>query len=92
MLYKYELGLTARDVVTGFEGVITGRGDYITGCKQYCLVSKEKKDGEPIGGQWFDEARLAVDHSIPQFNLQAEEGKEVPADVGGPQRDAPPAR
>lgn len=49
-----ELGLKARDKITGFEGVITGRAQYLTGCDQYVLVPPVK-DGQVQKSEWFDE-------------------------------------
>ena len=49
-----ELGSYARDVVTGFRGVVTGRVEYLTGCHQILLQPRVKDTGEIVGGQWFD--------------------------------------
>lgn len=54
-----ELGTTANDVVTGFEGVVTGRAQYLTGCDQYVLTPKVEK-GAFQDGRWFDENRLEM--------------------------------
>ena len=54
-----ELGTTAKDIVTGFEGVVTGRAQYLTGCDQYVLTPKVK-NGAFQDGRWFDENRLEV--------------------------------
>lgn len=77
-----ELGKRARDKVTGFKGVITGRSQFITGCDQYVLIPKMKKgDTELAKGQWFDEGRLEViGDGIAVEDVMAEK-------PGGPQRD-----
>ena len=54
-----QLGVPAKDVITGFEGVITGRASYITGCDQYVIAPKSK-DGNYQEGRWFDENRIQV--------------------------------
>lgn len=54
-----ELGATAKDIVTGFEGIVTGRAQYLTGCDQYVITPKVEK-GSFQEGRWFDENRLAV--------------------------------
>lgn len=54
-----DLGLRGRDKVTGFEGIITGRAQYIYGCDQYVLVPPVK-DGKCGENQWFDEGRIEV--------------------------------
>jgi hypothetical protein len=55
--FKHELGIDAKDLITGFEGVITTRTEHITGCNTYGIQPKvlEGKVGET---QWFDENRI----------------------------------
>jgi hypothetical protein len=53
------LGVEARDIITGFEGTVTGRCEYLTGCSQYNLIPKAK-DGAYIESRWFDEQRLMI--------------------------------
>lgn len=53
------LGQRARDRITGFEGIVTGRCMYLTGCDQYCLTSGVNANGQ-YHAQWFDVARLEV--------------------------------
>lgn len=77
-----ELGLRAKDKVTGFEGVITGRAQYLTGCDQYVLVPQHK-DGQLQKSEWFDEGRL----EILGEGVSAE--SVAGPKPGGPQRDAP---
>lgn len=79
-----ELGVLARDKVTGFTGIITGKATYITGCDQYVLVPKMTEgDKEPAKSQWFDEGRLeVVGIGITREEVTGEKD-------GGPQRDAP---
>ncbi|MGN6451310.1 MAG: hypothetical protein ACTHLK_22500 [Brucella intermedia] len=50
------LGATAKDIITGFEGVVTGRASYLTGCDQYLISPRGEKEA-----RWFDEQRLEVD-------------------------------
>lgn len=53
------LGDKVKDTITGFEGVVTGTAEYITGCRQVCIVPPAK-DGDYKPGQWFDDDRVAV--------------------------------
>lgn len=55
-----KLGQKVKDVITGFEGTITGRAQYLTGCSQGLVAPPISKDGEHRDGHWFDEDRLAV--------------------------------
>jgi hypothetical protein len=51
------LGCKARDKVTGFEGIVTGKCDYLYGCAQWGLTPAAK-DGEVKDSRWFDEGRV----------------------------------
>jgi hypothetical protein len=53
------LGAKVLDQITGFEGVVIGRVEYLTGCAQYLLQPPVKKDGDWIESRWMDEDRLA---------------------------------
>jgi hypothetical protein len=80
-MFKFELGQVVKEKITGFTGVIMGRTDYITGCKQYGLLSQklDKTTGKPLDWHWFDEERLVV------------AGKKISLvdSIGGPQPAAP---
>lgn len=56
-----KIGLWGRDIITGFEGRITGACRYITGCDQLCLTPRMKADGTTVDGRWFDENRVEID-------------------------------
>jgi hypothetical protein len=56
---RFEHGQTVRDIITGVEGVVTGRVDYITGCNQYLVQPRTAPDGSPREAKWFDEQRLS---------------------------------
>lgn len=58
MDFKFELGTTLKDELSGFTGVVTGRADYLTGCNTYCLLPKIKESGEYPDSKWLDEGRL----------------------------------
>lgn len=51
------LGMTVRDRITGFTGVVTGYCQYLTGCNQ-ALVVPPLKDGALQESQWLDVQRL----------------------------------
>ena len=55
-----ELGVIARDKITGFGGIVTGRAEYLTGCVQYMVTPPVKKDGSYAESGWLDEDRLEV--------------------------------
>jgi len=79
------LGKQAQDKVTGFEGLITGRAEYLYGCAQYCLMP-QAREGKVLDAIWIDEGRVEI---IGKGIAPADVAGAVP---GGPQRDAPPVR
>ncbi len=64
VMFKHDLGATVKEVISGFEGIVTGRVQYLTGCYQY-LVTSRKPDTKPI---WYDEDRL-VSKKVKLFSL-----------------------
>ncbi len=54
----HELGMRARDKITGFTGIITTRAEYITGPRRYCLENSTKDN--KVQTEWFDEQRIIV--------------------------------
>lgn len=57
---KIEFGDKARDIITGFQGIVTGKSSYITGCDRYCLNPGIDKDGKTQESLWFDENSIEV--------------------------------
>lgn len=57
---KFEFGDKVKDTITDFEGEVTGYTLFITGCAQYSVQPKLKKDGDWVEGRWFDEDRLEL--------------------------------
>ena len=79
--FKLELGAKAKDHVTGFSGTITGRAEYLTGCRQYCIAAKA--EGNKCGqSEWFDEDRL-----LPKKRQAAKSRNQ-----GGPQTNEAPRK
>lgn len=76
--FKIALGAKVKDSITGFSGVVTGRADYITGCRQYSVTPKGTK-GKVAESAWYDEDRLLK--SIPKNR-----------NIGGPQVDEAPIK
>lgn len=78
-----DLGQKAKDKITGFEGIITGRASYLYGCDQYSLVPTVSQDGKIGDTQWFDEGRIEITGpGISAASVQVDK-------PGGPNRDAP---
>ncbi len=57
--FKHKLGAEVKEVISGFVGVVTGRCEYLTGCRQYSVhPNKLGKDGKLLDSYWFDEDKL----------------------------------
>ena len=54
----FKFGENVKDKITGFQGIVTGKCEYITGCAQYLVQPRCKKMNEYVQGKWFDEERL----------------------------------
>lgn len=65
--FKFELGVTLKDKVTGFEGVVMVRAEYHTGCLHYGLQTRKLKDGKPVGWEWLDESQLVLVEKFAQI-------------------------
>jgi hypothetical protein len=80
------MGSKVRDRITGFEGRVTCRTEYITGCTQILVVPKVKDDGSYQEAHWFDEQRLEVDTlinpvTLSPFDNAATPGCDKPAPI-----------
>lgn len=84
MTFLYAHGVEARDKITGFSGIITGRADYVTGCSQYLIQPKLDKDGKHVTAHWLDEERLEIINVAPAF---VRDGSKPPgADMPAPMK------
>ncbi len=88
-----ELGDEVKDIVSGFEGVVTSSTEFLNGCRRVCVTPPVDKDGkEPPNGH-FDVEQLQI--------LQKAKVKRRPAVTNleqstsaltGGEREDPPAR
>ena len=79
--FYYKLGASVKDVVTEFSGVVTGRVEYLTGCRQYLVTPKMKGDGTLMEPRWHDEDRLQVDGKAIALPTRANDGPDMPAPI-----------
>jgi len=56
--FKHELGIEAKDIITGFSGIIMSRSEHLTGCNVYSISPKTLQEGKLAETQWFDESRI----------------------------------
>ncbi len=80
--FKHELGIEAKDTVTGFRGIIIGRAQHLTGCNTYGLKPLVDKEGKILEDQWFDETRIDIIKSGRVIKLITEDNLAL---AGGPQ-------
>ena len=55
-----ELGQRVRDKVSGFEGIVVGRAEWLNGCVRCELQPMLDKEGKLPEAQWIDEPQLEV--------------------------------
>ncbi len=72
------MGSTAKDKITGFSGVVTGRSEYINGCVHLMLEAKAKPGMKPVHA-WFDSDRCVTTKQPP-----ARKARRTTARPGGP--------
>ena len=79
---EIKLGQKAKDIVTGFEGIIVGKADYLYGCSQYGIVPKLDKDGKKGDTEWFDEGRIRIIGKgiLPKSVMVEKNGAEINRD------------
>lgn len=53
------LGKKVKCIVTGFEGIATGRCEYLNGCVQYRVEPPMKADGTTVD-KWIDVGQLEI--------------------------------
>lgn len=85
------LGDAVRDVITGFEGIVQGRTEYLFGCVSMLVKSREMKDGLPLEGKWLDENQLVVTEAgaVPPTQTEPAPKPQRAEGTGGPRDDHP---
>ncbi len=84
--YLELLGMTGRDKVTGFSGVVVTVSFDLFGCVQVVLSPPVDKDGKRVEGCWFDVNRIELDASkeramkVPMFGAVPREHDHGPAE------------
>ncbi len=69
-----ELGGTAKDQISGFEGVVCGITFWLNGCATIGLRSKKLKEGVPVEPQWFDDPQLKAIKRGPKIKTGSQKG------------------
>jgi len=73
-MFLHELGKRGKDKITGFEGILTSRCEFLTGCNRYHIQPTDLREGKPIEGIYFDEAQIQIiGEGIKAEEVQGEE-------------------
>jgi hypothetical protein len=74
-MYLHELGKVARDKITGFQGVITSRCEFLTGCNRYCVQPQNLHEGKPLDSIYFDEAQIEIVEDAKGVEAESVQGE-----------------
>ena len=60
-----KLGQKVRDTLTGLEGTVTARTEYLYGCVRVAIQPFGEKDGKPYDAWYVDEPQCEVIEDTP---------------------------
>lgn len=60
MTTKIDLGSRVKCKITGFEGVVIARTEWLSGCTRVTVKPEKLKDGKTIEAETFDEPEVEV--------------------------------
>lgn len=85
--FKFDLGEKVRCIVTGFEGIVVSRTDYLNRCKRYGVQDSKLQDGQVRDWEYFDEEQLeyfgeGIIHKVKNIFQNKQQ-------TGGPRQEAP---
>jgi hypothetical protein len=84
-----ELGDTARDSITGFEGVVIGVTNWLNGCVRLVLQPKSlESTGKPVDAQTFDIQQMLLIEVGKERDAAAKAAKALTKQPGGPRDNA----
>ena len=58
MAQHIKLGKRVKDTITGFEGIVVGRTEWLYGCVRVSVQPQTLHEGKPVEYQIFDEPQL----------------------------------
>lgn len=76
------LGERVKSRLTDFEGTVSGRAVYLSGCVQVLVTARTLKNGDP-NEVWFDETQVV--------GTLAKPARRPAKETGGPVRTPPPS-
>ena len=75
--FKFNLGDKVKDDITGLEGIVIYRSQWLNNCNTYGIQPTDLHEGKPVDKQHFDE---------PQLTIVKEKVFKAKRDTGGPSR------
>jgi len=86
-----KMGNIVRDTITGFQGIMIGRTDWLYGCSRIGIEPTDlDKDGKPRDPAWFDEQRIVtVEDRSPPVSPESRATTGGPRDDGASRRADP---
>jgi hypothetical protein len=85
---EVQLGDRVKDRVTGFQGIVVARSEYLHGCRRVGVQSEKLEEGKPTEAQWFDEPQVDVVKPAVHAGFEAKPAAAAPR-RGGPQPTPP---
>ena len=77
--FKFDLGTQVKDTLTGFEGIILARAEYLTGCHHYGVQPRQlDKEGKRPDWEWIDATYLEAVEDEPRFKSDKKAGGSAP--------------
>jgi hypothetical protein len=76
MSFKIDLNATVRDKITGYEGSVIARTEWLYACRRYTVQARRLHDGKPVDAICCDEDQLEI--------IEAPAEHHVVKDTGGP--------
>ncbi len=81
-------GQSVLDTLSGLEGVVVARTEWLYGCIRLAVQPSGSKDGKPYEPFWVDEPQVkVVETPLWQEPEQEEDSETFPARVFGPRQD-----
>lgn len=80
--FKFNLGATVKDRISGFEGIVICRTEWLNNCSVYGVQPAGLRDGKIPEREHFDEPQLVLVDSTPIYEREKKEEKKTKP--GGP--------
>lgn len=89
-----KLGQRVRDRISGLEGIVIGRMEYLYGCTRIAVQPQDVKDGKPVESTFVDEPQLELlgDEFVADAEMSRPPEGAVPATGRHGDREDPPSR